>query len=762
MKKYIILIIVVVVAGALPLFIQYGAYIHCTDFSKQQLPFIIETKRMLSSGMPFWSWNTYYGDNFWASFGFYTLTSPFVWVNCLFPVKYMLHGIFITLILKYICAFLTSYVFLNKTGITKENAMVGGLLYAFSSFAVSNSFYYHFFEPLIVFPILLYAIERYLHNDRYAATGLLLASFLTVFINYYFAVCSFIAAAMYVFIRILFSDIHIRFSQVLKGAVLVFIGIALDAFILLPTAMQIMGGPRTSGGILTGLDFTALPFFIERLRVLFMPQVIEQNTSLFNLTAFNSNSVCLPAFGMLGVFIYVWRHKFHWHSILAVMALLVFLTPANTVFSLCTNPNYTRWAYALCLFLIIPTVKLLDEDKDTITPRKAALYAVLPFSIFALALYLGRNNAPTYGESRDTLIICYMAATAVSLLSLLFFSFLKTRNALLAAISISAVTQMCLFHFTRSDWYFNIGDDTNKKQFINTRVINNDIPYSDGDFVSRTACPGRYPNMAMYRNMPGVETSHSIQNNSIRRLINATDTTNAILRISAEPNCNIRSFYALMSVKEYIDYHDSYKAFTPASLMLKKVKQNKGHTLYENLDYIPMGFTYSSYIPEHIIDSINNSTPKPDVPLQLLANLAIPVENIPTFSKYLTKGELVNDNALDSVLTERKKTNSSSFVGNTAGFISQINLSKDDIVFYSVPADKGFTAYIDGDETPIYEANLGLSAIIVPKGKHEIRFRFVPPGLKTGTLISLIMLLCALTVFFVENRNSRHAKCSTI
>ena len=37
MKKHILLIIIVVILGALPLFIQYGAYIHCTDFSKQQL-----------------------------------------------------------------------------------------------------------------------------------------------------------------------------------------------------------------------------------------------------------------------------------------------------------------------------------------------------------------------------------------------------------------------------------------------------------------------------------------------------------------------------------------------------------------------------------------------------------------------------------------------------------------------------------------------------------------------------------------------------
>lgn len=78
-------------------------------------------------------------------------------------------------------------------------------MYAFSSYAISNSFYYHFFEPMIMFPILLIAIERFLCREKFSKTTLILAAFFTSFINYYFSICSFLAAAMYVFCRILFS-----------------------------------------------------------------------------------------------------------------------------------------------------------------------------------------------------------------------------------------------------------------------------------------------------------------------------------------------------------------------------------------------------------------------------------------------------------------------------------------------------------------------------------------------------------------------------
>lgn len=276
MKRYIILIIITVIVGALPLFIQYGDYVLMDDYFCQEIPFIMETKKMLSSGIPFWSWNTFFGDNFIGGYGFYTLTSPFVWLNCLFPNSWLLKTLFLTLILKYICAFLSARLYLRKMAVTDGASSIGGLLYAFSSYAISNSFYFHFFEPMIVFPLLLLAIEKFLNKEAYCKISLILTSFLVVFINYYFAVCSFIAAAMYVFCRVIFSgNLRHYLHRVPLGVLLIVVGILLDSALLMPTAMHLAGGARASQGILTGLDFTAVPFFVERLRTLFMPQVIE-------------------------------------------------------------------------------------------------------------------------------------------------------------------------------------------------------------------------------------------------------------------------------------------------------------------------------------------------------------------------------------------------------------------------------------------------------------------------------------------------------
>lgn len=763
MKKYLLIIIVVTICGALPLFLQYGDYLFCTDYFKQQIPFIAETKRMLSSGTPFWSWNTYYGDNFWASYGFYTLTSPFVWLLCLLPYSWLLKGCFAVLILKYICAFLAAHAYLRKMDITEESASVGGLLYAFSSYAISNSFYFHFFEPLIVFPLLLIAIERFVRKERYACVGLLFASFLTIFVNYYFALGSFIAAAMYVFCRWLFSDVKLGIKRLALGVALVGIGIIMDAFILIPTAMQISGGPRT-GGHLTGLDFTAFPYFVERLRVLFMPQVIEQPTSLFRLTGFHSNSVCLPVLGMLGAALYCWKNKRSWIAILVVLGLLAFLSPANTIFSGMTNPNYTRWAYALCLFLILASCKWLDDYRSTLRPRGVAIYALIVACVFGFALYIGLADSSgnpvqqMIGESRSFILLAYTVLAVVNLTALFLFSYKQNHRILVGGVAVCAILQMGLFYFIRSDAYFNAAKDTAKSGLVSTYIKDNSLPRSAEPMHYRTAFSGRYDNMPMLSNRAGVTTSHSIQNNVIRSLIIATDSCSDLTRIAASPNCNRRSFYALMSVKELIAYDDRLAPFNEREFNITKKEQGNGYKKYENKDYLPMGFTYDSYVEESIIDSLNLQKPKADIPLLMLANLAVPEKEQAFFAKYLQKGNVLSANSqvaslnLDSIIIARRKSTASSFEGTTTGFTSSITLPEENIVFYSCPADKGFTAYVDGQETLIHPCNLGLSAVLVPKGQHTVEFKFLPRGLKEGACISLIMLFLAAGIAIIERK----------
>lgn len=201
MKRLLLLTVIILTVGLLPFFGCGMHHIAQSDFVRQQIPFILETRRMFLSGAPLWSWNTNLGENFLAAYSFYTATSPFVWLTCLFPVSKIMWGIMLSLYLKTLCVAAFSYLYFRKMSFSKELSEIGGLLYTFSSFYICNLFYFHFCEPIMMFPLLLIAIEHYISGGKRRVFWLALSVFGVVWLNYYFAVCSLLLGGIYFIFR---------------------------------------------------------------------------------------------------------------------------------------------------------------------------------------------------------------------------------------------------------------------------------------------------------------------------------------------------------------------------------------------------------------------------------------------------------------------------------------------------------------------------------------------------------------------------------
>lgn len=753
MKRLVCYVILILTVGLLPCWIQYGGFMLTTDFLNQQIPFIMETKRMFASGTPFWSWNTYFGDNFIGAYSFYTLTSPFVWLNCLFPVEYIYESITLTLYLKFICLAAVSFLYFRKMEISEESSIAGSLLFVFSSFVIINLGYYHFMEPMICFPIFLWSIEKFLQKEKYGRTCLCLTSFGVLFTNFYFAPCTFFSGLVYFVFRVNALCRTKKLSCCLTAFSLVATGGLLASFVVVPTLFHLMGGPRTE------IELKNLLYYnlAKRVYSLFCPILREGPVPLCSFTGWSSTAAHLPVVGLMLAMLYVLRNRSSWLSGTLVCLLVLYLTPLNGVFSLFTNPGYTRWAYALSFMIVLASIKFLDE-KSNVSMRSFYIYAVVCVGVW-LWIYLVPVSWRIYRHIPfvDDEIPCTLIAAGLlvgSLVLLYIYCKRRTGTTLIGCVVLFATLHLGCFSFAHSDAYSTtFQGDKIKIGIFDTYVRNNPLGYHLTTPAYRTYFVTRqqpfYSNVSLLKNVPGVICYNSVQNNKARKMFLCADSTLTEVRISFQPNINLTSFNALMSVRDVVKYHDEFSAMSMPELGALEEK-NERFSRFSAKYYIPFGFTYDHYMLQSSIDSLLLLQPKPDVPLMMLKALSVQEDDEDIMSRYMEKTTVDDSCTIEETVRQRNGETCTHQQFTTTGFTCQSNLKRENLVFFSVPADEGFTARIDGRQTRIYEVNCGLSGIVVPKGTHEIEFSFVPKGLYAGILISLLALMVCGGIFYFD------------
>ena len=156
----------------LPVFIPFivydqGYFLYYGDFNVQQVPFYQMAHDAIRREDIFWNWNTDLGANFIGSYSFLSAGQSLFLADPPFPSQAVPYLMGPLLILKFGCAALTGYVYLQRYAKNKDFAVLGGMLYAFSGFSVYNIFFNHFHEAIVFFPLLL-ALGGRIHGHQAA------------------------------------------------------------------------------------------------------------------------------------------------------------------------------------------------------------------------------------------------------------------------------------------------------------------------------------------------------------------------------------------------------------------------------------------------------------------------------------------------------------------------------------------------------------------------------------------------------------------
>ena len=84
-----------------------------------------------------------------------------------------------------------------------------------------------------------------------------------------------------------------------------------------------------------------------------------------------------------------------------------------------------------------------------------------------------------------------------------------------------------------------------------------------------------------------------------------------------------------------------------------------------------------------------------------------------------------------------------------------ITAKKDGILLLSIPYEKGWSIYIDGEKAETFKVCGAMTGVRVKEGSHKIKLRYVPEGFPLGTAASAVSLVLTGFIIWFEHRRKK-------
>lgn len=762
-----------------------GVFYYYGDFNVQEIPFYQLVHDAVRSGEMGWSHIIDLGSDMLSSFSFYLLGSPFFWLTIPFPSEAVPYLIGPLLILKFGCASLSAYLYLKRYVQNKNFALLGGLLYAFSGFSIYNVFFFHFHEPMIVFPLLLAALDAFIYDKKRMVFAL--AVFSACVVNYYFFTGQVLFVIIYFLMITLTKTYKFKISDFLLLAAEVIIGFLATAFVLLPSVLGLMGNPRLSE-LPNGWD--ALVYNQpQKYWLIILSLFFPADMPAFPVFTPGSNckwasvAAWLPLTGMTGVIAYCQMHKKSWlKKLLMILLLFAFVPVLNSMFQMMNSSiYYARWFYMGVLMMVLATINALENGKTDwngairwsagITVGAAVLIGIIP-----------NTTKDEMNADIETTVIGVQATferywlyVLMALISLLAFvliikKFRRNKKQFTVFLTLGVlIVSLVTSYFIIGTGYFSSGTTkTIKDDIINRRdgITVDDIDDVRSDFYECV------DNTAMFWQIQSINCFQSSVSTSIMQFYNALGITRDV---ASRPEIDAYGLRPFLSCKYLFDYRGDGKSGTISSFIDEngrtrmpgwKYKRTQNRfDIYENENYIPMGFTFDKFITEEEFDLVA-SVHKSEA---LLHAMILPKDIMKKYSditdysdkkykvlygkhpdNFITIADKFDytDKGFSSVCRLRAKNSCSSFKYTKNGFEAVYDNTKgrDNLLFFSVPYSDGFTATVNGKAVDVEKVDFGFMAVKIPSGeKCDVVFTYNTPGFNAGVTISL----CALGAFVI-------------
>ena len=747
--------------------LQGGGYFHYAgDFNDQQINFYQYANSFVKQGGSF-SWATDLGSGFVNSYSFYLLGSPFFWLSLVVPAKFMPWMMPPLLCLKIALAGGGAYLWSRRWVRSEEWSMVAGCLYAFSGFTVYNIFFNHFIDVVALFPYMLASLDDAVMDGKKGRFPFWVA--VNLLNNYFFFAGQAVFLVIYFFCMLAGHAYKIGPRKFFDLAGETVLGCAMGCVLLLPAALSLVQNPRTIA------PFNGINYLVygksQQYGAIFYSAFLMPDAPYFKdmfsegILKHTSMTAYLPLVGIAGVLAFGRGRRSHpFTYIIKVCVVCAFVPVLNSLFYALNSSYYARWYYMPLLVACGATASLLSRPhlarKELPRAWWLTLAVTLSAAAFGLVPYTDDDGVFHIGVTDEP--ARFWGILGVTVLGLVVFGLLwhfchERRDwptVLLAGVLVFSMVYGTVHMSLTKYAQWGTDSDLIAQTYDSVQQVNEALPDTADNFY-RIDAYGAHNNLGLWFDKSCLQFFNSTVAPSIMEFYPEVGVKRDVNSKPAAENYALRG---LLSVRYTLVAKDSQQQWQDENLDgWDLVSSTDAYLIYENRNWVPMGFAARYYITQDQLDAADEA----DRAQLLLRAVVLTDEQIAEYGSLLAplpQDKLGNcsQTTYPEDCAQDKANGVESFTATRTGFTATTNYTTDRLIFFSVPYDDGFTAAVNGSPVTVEKVDDGMMALRVPAGQASITCTYHTPGLRTSTAVSLAALaLYAVYLVFLTKQRKR-------
>lgn len=631
------------------------------DFTLQEIPFYFNGyddwwTYFKTGEFPLWDESGFLGSNNIGSNAFYYLLNIFFLPLVLVPRELVPQGMAFLIITKFVLAGFVMKKLLRYIGVSEKNSKLVAMAYSFSGWALFYLWFNHFLEIAVIYPLVILGIEKVLKEKK--VTLLITSLFLMAVTNYFFFIMTCFTTVIYAIYRFC----HYAKSYNWKDALLVMglgvlsyiVAISMAAVVLLPCFSVALESPRAdssdassfTGKLLEILKSIKLSFETKEYSKIFpklgdlfelctkfdeehnlkvysypivsyfYPPATCYDSILFNNKDYENANSSLFMYSPLMLMlipslINSVKQKKASHLFAFGGILVLLFTPfAYYCFSGFTSVCYGRWE----LFVVVIGCMYIATNMDQLKSMKkwyldVSIVIVVTIQVLMLILGISVQDMMEELETKPLGDLEYYAIAVIIYTIVSYFIFRKSMHSNKFHSNISFLTMVEIL-LVGNILVTNQGVNDLSKTYggyeslsIEQKLIN-ELKEEDSGYyrLYNSSLNWTGVNLAMIEGYRGSATFHSIYNYKSQDFIDWSRTSYNYRGWSMGVHEKRMDLDTLLNMKYYILKSNDINV----PLGYKKIKELDGRVVYENTNFVELGFAFDTIVTDLIMSGYDN------------------------------------------------------------------------------------------------------------------------------------------------------------